>query len=172
MQPRENGASVLRVRLSAAGGFEWTDGSRACRAEPDNGAIRLEGGLPPGWRIVRASGGNPGLVVVSGGPDTAMERGRSTRSSGRDEGVGATSIVTEGGRLFHLLVFVDGEIRWELRGDEGPGAYLVARGTRDGWEIEPTVAGSFLEIPPELEVLIVAEIVATARRELPWSRTT
>src|SRR5262247_2654409 len=78
---RGNGTSVWRVGLCRDGGFEWTDGNRACRIDPDGTAFRLGGDLPRGWRMERATGGSEGFVVVDDIQGETIERGRSSRSA-------------------------------------------------------------------------------------------
>ena len=63
------------------------------------------------------------------------------------------------GRLFRFALRGPVDCRFELSGQETPGAYLTARPQADGWRIEASPASGGIEDLRALSVLFAAEIL-------------
>ena len=123
-------------------------------AVPDGTGFRVAGGgawgltwiaAERGWRLHRMDGGG------------SEEVGQTTASSAPYVS-SPISVLLADGRLFRLASIGLSEPRVELALWDGPGPYVVGRPASGAWELERTAAGMALDAPPELWILISAEI--------------
>jgi hypothetical protein len=131
------------------------------------GALRVRP-VAGGSHLVEAKGESVGTLdpapsptsgwVFRGGQSGDEELGRTTRPNDPPGACGGTTVLLADGRCFRLAVRWVPDAVIDLIGLEGPGEFLRARRSKDGWTAVWSPAGGFLRGELALETLFTAEL--------------
>jgi hypothetical protein len=157
LRDRQRSSMRPTVRLTplAGGGFRLEGvAATPIDAVPDEAGFRVEGGGV--WRLtwIAAERGWQLHRLAEGGEE---EVGQTTASA-LPEVASPISVLLADGRLFRLASIGLSEPRVELARWDVSGPYVVGRPASGAWELERTAAGMALDAPPELWILISAEL--------------
>ena len=146
---------TARLTAIPGGGFRL-DGVLATSidAVPDETGFAVVG--EGAWRLTWMAAERGWLLhrLAAGGSE---EVGQTTASASPDV-LSPISVLLADGRLFRLASIGLTDPRVELARWDGPGPYVVGRPVAGAWELERTAAGLALDAPPELWILISAEL--------------
>jgi len=148
--------SAVRLTRRSEGGFRMEGvATTPLDGVPDDAGFVLTGAEP--LRLTW-SATDRGWILTGAAEQTAGDEIGRTMAPSAAPVLAPVSVLLADGRLFRLAVIGASDPRVELGRWDVPGAFVVGHPDSGGWELERTVAGSALDAPRGLWILVCAEI--------------